>query len=591
MATLEIVRHRAGIRTRGGASVPDADPITTEVIRHGLDAAADQMRVTLRRIAFSPVIYEMTDFAAGLYDSEIRLLAQAHALPHFLGTLSFCIESAVEKVGGPEALEPGDILFTTYGYDTGSHPQDAVIVVPAFHGDELVGYAAIKAHHMDIGAKEPYCTDTVDIFQEGTIFPSVKLYRAGARQEDIYRTIVANSRLPQALVGDLHAQIAAAYTGLAGYFKLIDRYGIETVRASIERMMDHGEALIRNFFESLPDGRYVDEGALDNNGIGGDESIPFEVAVEISGSDVVIDFTNSAPQQPGPINSPVPSAVSSARMAIMTFAGGNQSANEGHFRPLEVRTRPGTIFHPIPPTPIFMYGWPVMQAIDIIHKALSQAMPEAVPAGNGGDICGIIYWGKMEDGSFWIDGADHYVGQGASFNSDGGPPLMHISCSGIRNSPIEVIEARRPILTEKFEYAPDSGGAGQFRGGLGVDIRYRALRDLYVTMPWERMKIPPWGLHGGGPARPHSFRVEYPDGSVKEGVKVTGLLIPAGAVLELNTSGGGGFGPPNERDPSAVHADVREGYITEAAARRDYPHVFHERPQRAERRANHDQRD
>src|SRR5579863_6554251 len=146
----DVVIHRAGIATAGGPTAQDADPITTEVIRHGLDAAADQMKLTLRRTAFSPVIYEMTDFAAALYDREVRLLAQAQALPLFLGTLSFCIESAVTRVGGREVLEPGDILFTTYGYDIGSHPQDATIVVPAFYEGELVGYAAIKAHHMDI---------------------------------------------------------------------------------------------------------------------------------------------------------------------------------------------------------------------------------------------------------------------------------------------------------------------------------------------------------------------------------------------------------------------------------------------------------
>lgn len=573
MATLEIVRHRAGIGSSGGMSSSDADPITTEVIRHGLDAAADQMKLTLRRTAFSPVIYEMTDFAAALYDREVRLLAQAQALPLFLGTLSFCIESAVAKVGGPEALEPGDIIFSTYGYDIGSHPQDATIVVPAFHGGELVGYAAIKAHHMDIGAKEPYCTDTVDIFQEGTIFPSVKLYRAGVLQEDMYRTIVANSRLPQALIGDLHAQVAAAHVGLAGYYALIDRYGIDTVRASVERMMDRGEAVIRHFFESIPDGRYVGHGAMDNNGVS-DELVPFEVAVEIHGTDVVIDLTNSPPEQAGPINCPVPSVVSAARIAIMTFAGGNQSANEGHFRPIEIRTRPGTMFHPVPPTPIFMYGWPAMAAVDVIHKALSQAMPEVVPAGNGGDLCGIIYWGKTEDGTFWGDGTDHYVGQGASFRGDGGAPLMHISCSGIRNTPIEVFESRRPLITDKFEYASDSGGAGQFRGGLGVDIHYRALLDFYVTMPWERMRTPPWGLHGGGDARPNAFRIRYPDGTVKSSFKATGLLIPAGAVLELSTGGGGGLGPPGDRDPEAVRADLKEGYVSEEQARSDYPHAF-----------------
>jgi N-methylhydantoinase B len=499
----EYVSHRAGIANTSGPSALDADPITTEVIRHGLDAAADQMKLTLRRTAFSPVIYEMTDFAAALYDPELRLLAQAQALPLFLGTLSFCIESAVTRIGGPEALEPGDILFTTYGYDIGSHPQDATIVVPAFYDGELVGYAAIKAHHMDIAAKEPYCTDTTDVFQEGVIFPSVKLYRAGELQQDMYRTIVANSRLPQALVGDLHAQIAAANVGLAGYYELIRRHGLDTVRAAAERMMDRGEALIRHFFESVPDGTYTAENAMDNNGIS-DDLVPFEVTVEVRGSDVIIDLTNAPDEQAGPINCPVPTVVSAARIAVMTFAGGNQSANEGHFRAIEVRTRRGSMFHPIPPAPIFMYGWPAMAAVDAIHRALAQALPEAVPAGSGGDLCGIIYWGKLEDGTFWGDGTDHYIGQGASLTGDGGPPMMHIACSGIRNTPIEVFEARRPLVTDRFEYATDSGGAGRYRGGLGVEIHYRALQPFYVTMPWERMRTPPWGLAGGGEAQANS---------------------------------------------------------------------------------------
>jgi N-methylhydantoinase B len=181
--TVETFRNPAtGRRTRESA---DTDPVTTEVIRHGLSAAADQMQLALVRTAFSPVIYEITDFAAALYDDQVRLLAQGRSVPLFLGTLSFCIEAAVEKSGGWERLEPGDVIVTTEGYDTGAHPQDLTIVVPGFFGDVLVGFAAIKAHHLDIGAKEIYCTDTTDVFQEGTIFPSVKLHRRGELQDDL----------------------------------------------------------------------------------------------------------------------------------------------------------------------------------------------------------------------------------------------------------------------------------------------------------------------------------------------------------------------------------------------------------------------
>jgi N-methylhydantoinase B len=567
----EAVSHRAGIGTATGTV--DADPITTEVIRHGLDAAADQMRIALRRTAFSPVIYEMTDFAAALYDRDVRLLAQAQALPLFLGTLSFCIETAVEKVGGADTLEPGDVIFSTYGYDIGSHQQDATIVVPAFFDDELVGYAAIKAHHMDIGAKEIYCTDTVDVFQEGAIFPSVRLYRRGELQHDMYRTILANSRLPHAFAGDLNAQVGAARVGLAGLDRLIAKHGLVTLREAAERMFDHGETVMRRFFETIPDGRYSASGVVDDNGID-DEQIEFEVAIEVSGSDVCLDFTGSPPEQAGPMNCPLATTVSAARIAIMTFAGGNESANEGHFRPIEVRTIPGTLFHPRPPAPIFMYAWPALQAVDVIHKALADALPSAVPAGNGGDLCCVMWWGKSEDGTFWGDGTDHYVGQGATAVRDGAPPLMHISCSGIRNTPIEVLEARRPLVTERFEYVEDSAGAGRFRGGLGVAIHYRVLTECYITSTFERTKLAPWGLHGGLAGVPNLVIIRRPDGSTEQYGKVTALRLEPGSVIELRTGAGGGFGPPSDRPIVAVRNDLLDGYISEAAARRHYPHAF-----------------
>jgi N-methylhydantoinase B len=573
VTTVETVRVQAGVGTSAGSV--DPDPITTEVIRHALIAAADQMRLALVRTAFSPVIYEMADFAAALYDRQIRLLAQAKALPLFMGTLSFCIEAMVKNSGGEENLEPGDVIFSTYAYDIGSHPQDAAIVIPAFYEGALLGYAAVKAHNMDIGAKEIFSTDTVDNFQEGAIFPSVKLYRRGELQGDLYRTILANSRMPEELAGDLSAQIGAAKIGLNGLFRVIDRYGLERFQHSVERMLDHGERLIRDFFGAIPDGQYVGEAAMDSDGIT-DELVPFDVTVEVEGSNVVFDFSSSPPEQAGPINTPLPAVVSASRIAIMTLAGGNESANEGHFRPLQVRTRPGTMFHPLPPAPVFMYGWPAMAALDAIHKALADAIPQAVTAGSGADCCAVGCWGKDVEGEFWGDVTDHYTGVGATHASDGTCPLMHIACSGLRNTPIEVWEARRPFLVEKFEYGPDSGGIGRFRGGLGVDIHYRALRDCQLVLPWERMKTPPWGLDGGHAGRPGRIRLRDPGGTTQDFNKITGLHMPEGSVLELSTSGGGGFGPPAERDPSAVHADVREGLLTAEAARRDYPHAFPE---------------
>src|SRR3954470_1870270 len=277
-ATAEPIVYRAGMGSASGAV--DADPITTEVIRHGLNSAAEQMKRALVRTAFSPVIYEVLDFAVAIYDRDIRLLAQAPSLPFFMGTMNFCVQATLDAVGGEEGLEPGDIVLYNYPYGTGSHPQDCAVVMPVFLDDEeLIGYTTIKGHWLDIGGKEPYSTDTVDVFQEGTIFPGVKLYRRGVLVNDIYRMAIANSRVPKMVAGDINAEVVSARTGAAAFVRLVERYSVATFEESVERMFDHGEAVVRSYFEQIPDGRYVGQGVMDDNGITSEE-VPFEVAVE-----------------------------------------------------------------------------------------------------------------------------------------------------------------------------------------------------------------------------------------------------------------------------------------------------------------------
>jgi N-methylhydantoinase B len=572
-AAAEPIVYRAGQGTSAGAV--DADPITTEVIRHGLDSAANQMKRALIRTAFSPIIYEVLDFAVAIYDREIRLLAQAPSLPLFMGTMNFCVQAAVEAVGGADALEPGDIVLYNYPYGTGSHPQDAAVVMPVFLRDEeLIGYATIKGHWLDIGGKEPYSTDTVDVFQEGTIFPGVKLYARGELVRDIYRMALANSRVPKMVAGDINAEVVGVRTGAAAMLRLVERYGLDTFQKSVERMFDHGESIVRSYFEKLPDGRYVGEGMMDNDGIT-DDPVPFEVVLEVDGSTVRLDYSNAPDARPGPVNCPIASTVSASRVAISMLAGGGESPNEGHFRPIEVVARPGSMFHPNPPSPCFLYGWPALQAIEVIYDAVSKALPTAVPACSGGDICALVWWGVREEtGEPWADGSPHPVGQGASVRGDGASSLIHHAEAATRFSPTEVWESKNPWLLEKVELAPDSGGAGRHRGGLGVDLFFQALEDMYVTSAVERTKTAPWGLEGGLAARTNNAALRQPDGSRTTFGKATRLLVPKGATIELYDGGGGGYGPPSERDPDAVRDDIREGYFTEEFSRRHYPHAF-----------------
>jgi N-methylhydantoinase B len=569
----EPIVYRAGQGTASGAV--DADPITTEVIRHGLNSAAEQMKRALIRTAFSPVIYEVLDFAVAIYDRQIRLLAQAPSLPLFMGTMNFCVQAALDAVGGEDGLEPGDIILYNYPYGTGSHPQDAAVVMPVFlHDEELIGYTTIKGHWLDIGGKEPYSTDTVDVFQEGTIFPGVKLYSRGELVRDIYRMALANSRVPKMVAGDINAEVVGVRTGATGLLRVVERYGLPTFSESVERMFDHGESVVRSYFERIPDGRYVGEGMMDNDGLD-DEPVPFEVALEVDGSTVRLDYSNAPDSRPGPINCPIASTVSASRIAITMLAGGGESPNEGHFRPIEVVARPGSLFHPSPPSPCFLYGWPGGQAMEVIYQAISGVLPEAVPACSGGDICSLVWWGvRGETGEPWADGSPHPVGQGGHAGGDGASSLMLHGEAATRFSPAEVWESKNPWLLERVELAPDSCGAGRHRGGLGVDMDFHMLEDSYVTSATERTKSPPWGIGGGGEARANAVALRLPDGTRTSFGKATRLLVPKGATLELRTGGGGGYGPPEERDAEAVRDDLREGYVSEEHARRWYPHAL-----------------
>ena len=571
-----LVGSEPGVAAMAEATVgARIDTITTEVVRHSLHSAAEQMKRALMRTAFSPIIYDVLDFAVAIYDDRRRLLSQAPGLPNFLGTMGFCVAGAVDAVG-EDTLAEGDIILYNYPYVTGSHQEDMAVVRPVFCDSELIGYTAVKAHFLDIGAKDYFCTDTVDYLQEGTVFPGVKLFEAGERRDDIFRMVTANSRVPKDVAGDLLAEVSGVNTGAAALERVFRRHGRRTFAAAVDEMFDRGERAVRDFLETIPDGRYLGRGEMDDDGV--DEGrIPFEIEVVVEGGEVTVDYRRAPDARRGPVNSPLPSTVSATRVAITMLAssrdpGGEGHFHEGHFRPINVLTRPGSMFHPSPPSPAFFYYMADYQAIEVIFRAVAEALPEAVPACSGGDVTTLIWWGEREGtGEPWADGSGNPVGHGGTAIDDGPSAIMHHGEAGTRITPAEVWEAKNPWLLERFELRVDSCGPGRHRGGLGVDMFFRMLEDCWLTCGVERTKNAPWGLQGGGEAMPNRAAVRHPDGSRDVVGKATGLRIAKGSVFELSTGGGGGYGPAAERDPEAIAADVRDGYITEAHAERNYP--------------------
>jgi N-methylhydantoinase B len=567
--------HKSQKLASASGRAAGADPVTTQVVRHALGSAANQMKRVLVRAAFSPVIYEAQDFAVALYDRQVRMLAQAPSMPAFTGTMNFCVEAAVASVGGESNLEPGDAIVYNLPYGTGSHAQDGAIVVPVFMPDgELIGYAANKAHWLDVGAKNAYCTDTTDVFQEGVVIPGVKLYRRGDLADDILSIILANSRVPRPVRGDILAQVASCRMGADELIRVVQRFGSQTFWDCVERMYEHGEAVVRSYIDQLPDGRYEAQGHLDNDGLS-DDPISFNIGVEVRGSTVRFDFSSAPDALKGPLNCPLPSTVSCCRIALAMLAGNSEAPNEGHFRPIEVVTRPGSMFHPVLPQPCYLYGWTLLSAFEAIYEAFSRVLPDRVPSGSAGDLCGVQYWGHDPSrDEMMFGGGSLPVGQGASSRDDGATLFVGPLAQSKLPS-VELMETKCPLVRyERWEFSIDSAGPGKYRGGMGWELNWRCLHSGELISVMERTKAPSWGQQGGLAGVPNRLVLSYPDGRDVETRKVTGLQVPAGTLVQIRCGGGGGYGPPSERRPDAVHVDLRLGLLSEAAARRYYPQAF-----------------
>jgi N-methylhydantoinase B len=449
--------------------------------------------------------------------------------------------------------------------------------MPAFDGDELFGFSALKGHVGDLGGKDIYSTDTVDMFQEGLIVPGIKLFRAGVRNDDIWRIMLANSRAPRTISGDINAWVGAVRTGTRALERIVQKHGLSVFRSAVERIFDHSEARVRAFIESIPDGIYDGECRIDGNApVSGNLDFGFRIRVE--GSDLVVDLRDAPPQQRTPINSPQPQTVAMARIALASLAGASETPDEGYFRPLRVETEPGTLVHPVSPAPSFTYWVGSLQLIEAMHQALAPMLADKVPAESGGDYLVWVWWGyermpyqEREHGEPWIDGGPVPIGQGGQASRDGANALMHIAESATRIATAEVWEAKQPWLVERMELAADSCGAGAHQGGLGVDLRVQILRDCYYTRCVERTQSPPRGLDGGKTARPNRVTVRHADGRVSEDAKATGTLVEAGSVWEVHSGGGGGVGDPAARSADEIASDLADGYITTEFAQKWYP--------------------
>lgn len=547
---------------------PQVDIITTEVVRNYLITVAEEMKKAIERTSVSPIIYEVLDFSTGVFTRDARLIGQAAGLAMFLGTLDMAVQATLSKFG-EEGLAPGDLIITNDPYvGGGTHLNDVVTVSPIFHEQQLVGFAAVRAHWIDLGGKVPFSqmSDATEIYQEGIQFPVIKLYEGGKLNEALYEVIRANVRVPDAVAGDLHAQVAACRIAEKRIQDLVAKYGFDTVEAATNRIMENSELLTRQALEQIPDGVYEGEDFLDNNGVD-DRPVRIKVKVTKIGGEITFDFTGTDPANLSSYNQGFGALLSSCRVILKTITTPDDSTNDGSFQPLKVIAPVGCLLNVERPSPVCMYGEVGEHAIEAVWKALAPVLKDKLPAGHYATICaqGFSGWDDSQSPSeFFMFGGPNAGGWGASINGDGESALICLGDGDTRNTPVEVIEAKNPLLVTRFELIPDSGGPGKFRGGLGATIEYKILGGRQVTAVFltERAVFPPFGLDGGKDGAANLIQVHRNGESLGNMNKATGVPLEIGDIITVSTGGGGGYGHPQERSRDLIRRDVEMGYIT-----------------------------
>jgi N-methylhydantoinase B len=551
-------------------SPPRVDPITLGVIRSGLVSIAREMGVTLRQSAYSTIFNEGSDFSCGLFDSESRLVAQGEFLPIHLGALQFAVRQAIAEVGR-DAFVPGDTVLLNDPYRGGTHLPDLTAITPIFAGEQLVGFAANRAHHADVGGtvSGSFYSEARENFQEGLRLPPVKLYRAGDLDRDILEIILNNVRVPRDMRGDLEAQVSANRTAVKRLLELCDRYGADVVGRAEENICAQSELRMRKVIESWPDGDYTAIDHLDNDGVV-DELVPIQVTLRVSGSDLVVDFEGTAPQALGPVNAVEGMTASATYLALQAGTDPTIPANDGCYRPIEIRAPEGSLVSPRFPAPCTGGNETSHRIVNAIARALA-VLPHGprVIAADHGSSNNLLVDVPAPDGERDVFYQYPEGGWGALASKDGENALFSI-VGNCKNTPAEAMELRFALRLVRYELLPDSGGPGRWRGGLGTRRDYEVLSDrASLSFVADRCKIGPYGLDGGGSGAPGAYLVDRGDGFVQASAMVSkGSQIPLrrGDVVSQRTAGGGGYGSPEERPRELVEEDVRQGYVTRDGA-------------------------
>lgn len=551
------------------------DPVTLAVLNGRLVQIADEMDATLFRSAFNPIIAEAHDACHGLYHAETgaTLVQGTSGLPIFVGAMAFAVKAVIEKVARDGGLHAGDTFLFNDPYEGGTHLNDFRLIRPLMRQGRVFAWLASVGHWLDVGGNVPgnFNAKATESFQEGFRIPPVKLVRAGVLQQDVVDILAANTRVPQSNWGDLNGQLNALDLGEQRLNALLDEYGDDTVLSAFAALSARAETLMRANIAALPDGHYRYDDFLDNDGVT-DTPLPIALDLTIAGDRMTLDFSRSAPPCDGPLNISRATTIACCYVALKHLFT-EVPANAGCLAPIDFVVPDTTLLGVSAPKPVGGYTETILRVIDVIFGAFAQAAPERANGSPFATINALSLAGWRDHGRRWVMFCFFGGGLGGNPEGDG---LNHgnnpISTATI--PPVEILESLYPVMFTQWALRPDSAGPGRHRGGLGAIYEVEALADsgAEVFILGERGKYPPFGVNGGGPAALNRFIYETDDGEKTPPLisKATDIRLKRGQKVRLETPGGGGFGDPATRDPQRVARDVRLGYVSAAAAARDY---------------------
>jgi N-methylhydantoinase B len=550
----------------------NTDRFTIDIIQNSIQAAADEMFAIMRRTAMSAIIYEVLDMGTGITDADGELAGSGAGIPTFIGMLDKAVKATVHHLRAQKrSLRSGDVYMTNDPNWGGvTHLNDIILLKPVFAENQLVAWTANAAHWNDIGGMAPgsMSVESREIYQEGLRLPAVQVCSADHLEPSVVDLLQANSRLPDYLLGDLWAGIAALNIGEQRILELISKFGADMYEESVKQYLDYGEQITLNGLKKIPSGTYQFEEVQE-------DQLRIKAKITITPERFTVNLEDNPSQQATPFNLSHDATVIAAQMVLKAVTGAQLICNGGSFRPLKVKTRPGTIFNASSTAPMGFYYETRIRLYDFLLRTLATHMPERIPAGHFASICGTMIGGiHPETGRQYSIIEPQVGGWGGSTNKDGNTAMFSACHGETYNCPVEITERRNGVLVNQLRLNSDPGGAGQFRGGNGIVAEYKILSpQAWVTAAFTRHQDPPWGLKKGHSGSVNAIRILKPDGTISTHSKVSHYSLETGDVIQIITANGAGWGDPAQRPVKKIQADIKNQYVTKTLALQQYGRV------------------